>query len=160
LVSTGGEEGTGAKTLGLLPRRAPAGNREPRAAFPVSGRGAGRGRAGVRALPLAGPRSGPPRGRARRGAGCRLSSAVLRAVPLLISGRLANVGFSGDLCPEKRGGGGQGSGGEPRIGACREVWKVRGGEREAGRSPGSRPSPVTEPRPRPGPETSLAPGTR
>lgn len=73
-MSTGGEEGTGAKTLARLPRRPPAGNREPHAASSVSaglGRGGG-GRAGCEAVgaraPISGPRLGPARGRARRGA--------------------------------------------------------------------------------------------
>lgn len=89
----GGQQGTRAKTLGLLPRRPAAGNREPCAAPPVLAglRCGGRGRAGRRRrarAQLAGLRSGSRAGAssARRRLPVELCSSLRSSLPLLIVG--------------------------------------------------------------------------
>lgn len=98
-VSTGGEEGTGTKTLGRLHRRPPAGNREPCAAFSVSagpgrGGGAGPGAEAVGARPTRGSALGAAR------LPVELCPPPL-SLPLLVPGRPWDLGFAGHPRPAR-----------------------------------------------------------
>ena len=165
MVSAGGEEGTEAKILGRLPRRPPAGNREPRAPSSVSA-GLGRwggGRAGSEARG-GGGNARPARGSAlgaRSGASsawrrCRLSSAPdLRAVsPCFLRGALLT--WASRATPARGGAGGRSYRRKPRSPASRAGVEGEGpAKRERRHRPsetqGSRSrTPAGPQRPRPG----------